>query len=236
METSLTSRSQKNRHNEIIRNSKKKSSKHHFEDRYKSAIETIHDIKNGIAGADIKRSQKHLSDRKMEMKRKQLPNVPQSKAFRPGDLQRIVQHTATSIFHKEDCALWTGYITNLKNKKKGTYINFYFRDKKKVALHRLLYANFKGVIGSNEYVKYSCENKGKCCNINHMIKFKYNTSNDDEKSNKQNVKAKKTKKDCKKGKHSKNIDRRRSKRSGRSKTNRNTPLPLRKDDFKIRIY
>ena len=89
-------------------------------------------------------------------------------------------HTDVSIFDEEKCVLWAGYITNLKNKRKGTYINFYFKDKKKVALHRLLYANFKGEISNKEYIKYSCSNKGKCCNINHMVKFEYNSNEKDE--------------------------------------------------------
>lgn len=144
----------------------------------KDAFHSIQKIESDAENSRIKLTKKKLLDRELELKRKQLPSCPQSKMFRTGDIQRIVQHTSTSIFDKEKCAIWTGYVTNLQNKKKGTYINFYFRNKKKVALHRLLYANFKGIINSNEYIKYSCSNKGMCCNINHMIKFEYN--NDDE--------------------------------------------------------
>jgi len=129
---------------------------------------------------DIKISKKKLMERERELKNKQIPNVPQSKKLRPNDIHRIVRHTDTSIFDEEKCCLWTGYITNLKNKRKGTYINFYFRDKKKVALHRLLYSNFKGEISDKDYIKYSCPNKGKCCNINHMVKFAYNSNETEE--------------------------------------------------------
>jgi hypothetical protein len=125
-------------------------------------------------------SKKRLMERERELKRRQLPGVSSSKRLRPNDIHRIVQHTDNSIFDDEKCALWTGYITNLKNKRKGTYINFYFRDKKKVALHRLLYANFKGDISNKDYIKYSCSNKGKCCNINHMVRFEYNSNENDE--------------------------------------------------------
>jgi hypothetical protein len=45
--------------------------------------------------------------------------------------------------------------------------NFYFNGKK-VALHRLLYNNFLGDLDDSEYLKYNCENKGKCCNLNHF--------------------------------------------------------------------
>lgn len=138
-----------------------------------------HNIDEIIELQDFKTSKKVQMERERELKRKQLPNVPPSKKLRPNDIHRIVQHTDNSIFDEEKCCLWTGYITNLKNKRKGTYINFYFRDKKKVALHRLLYANFKGEISNKDYIKYSCQNKGKCCNINHMVRFEYN-SNDKE--------------------------------------------------------
>ena len=115
-----------------------------------------------------------------ELKNKQLPNIPSSKKLRPNDIHRIVQHTNNSIFDEEKCCLWTGYITNIKNKRKGTYINFYFRDKKKVALHRLLYSNFKEDISNKDYIKYSCSNKGKCCNINHMVRFEYNLNQNED--------------------------------------------------------
>jgi len=129
---------------------------------------------------DIKISKKVQMERERELKRRQLPDVAQSKRLRPNDIHRIVQHTDNSIFDDDRCCLWTGYITNLKNKRKGTYINFYFRDKKKVALHRLLYANFKGDISNKDYIKFSCQNKGKCCNINHMVRFEYNSNEKDD--------------------------------------------------------
>jgi hypothetical protein len=139
-------------------------------------------IDNQIDIKDIKISKKKQMERERELKNKQLPDVPSSRKLRPNDIHRIAQHTDTSIFDEEKCSLWTGYITNLKNKRKGTYINFYFKDKKKVALHRLLYANFKGDISMQDYIKYSCPNKGKCCNINHMVKFEYNSNDMDAES------------------------------------------------------
>lgn len=131
---------------------------------------------------DVKISKKVQMERERELMKKQLPNVPVSKRLRPNDIHRIVQHTDNSIFDEEECCLWTGYITNQKNKRKGTYINFYFRNKQKVALHRLLYANFKGEISGKDYIKYSCKNKGECCNINHMVRFEYNVNEDGEMS------------------------------------------------------
>lgn len=149
-------------------------------------ISDIDKIQNDEYNVDeIKESKRKQIQRQKEMLANQLDNVSADKKLRPNDIHRIIQHTDTSIFDEEKCCIWNGYITNLKNKKKGTYINFYFRDKKKVALHRLLYENYKGNIENTDYIKYSCNNKGKCCNINHMVKFEYNQ---DEESNKVNKK------------------------------------------------
>lgn len=34
--------------------------------------------------------------------------------------------------------------------------------------------NYVGTLLDNEYLKFSCDNKGKCCNIHHMKKYTYN--------------------------------------------------------------
>ena len=60
----------------------------------------------------------------------------------------------------------------MNNLDKGTYVNFYFRNKK-VALHRLLYSNYREPLDSSDYLKCSCENKGMCCNVHHYEKYKY---------------------------------------------------------------
>ena len=87
--------------------------------------------------------------------------------------------------------MWSGYVTNDKNHTKGTYINFYF-NKKKIALHRLLYLNYIGEISNKEYIRFTCDNKGKCCNINHMKKYSYNrnfikTNNNNNNINQNNI-------------------------------------------------
>ena len=102
----------------------------------------------------------------------QLKNIKSDKKLQYNDLQRISKYINTSIFDQNNCSLWNGYITNY-NSKKGTYINFYFRNKK-TALHRLLYINFVNELQDDEYLKFTCDNKGTCCNVNHMQKFKYN--------------------------------------------------------------
>lgn len=112
-----------------------------------------------------------------ELLTKQLKNISPSKKLSYGDIIRISKFLNISIFDKQRCSLWNGYVTNEKNKTKGTYINFYF-NKKKIALHRLLYINYIGDISNEEYIKFSCEHKGKCCNINHMKKYTYNKNLD----------------------------------------------------------
>jgi hypothetical protein len=103
----------------------------------------------------------------------QLKNINPNKKLNYGDMKRISKFLTNSIFHETDCSLWNGYVTNEKNQTKGTYINFYF-NKKKIALHRLLFINYIGEISNKEYIRFTCENKGKCCNINHMKKYSYN--------------------------------------------------------------
>ena len=83
------------------------------------------------------------------------------------DIKRVSKNLSSSIFDGNYCSLWKGYVTNKSKEGKTSYINFYFRHKK-VALHRLLYENYISNINDNQYIKYSCENKGICCNINHM--------------------------------------------------------------------
>lgn len=111
-----------------------------------------------------------------ELIRNQRSDVDEDKKLYLQDIQRICKNVSSSPFHKTECCVWEGYITNLNKANKGTYINFYFRHKK-VALHRLMYANYVGDIHHTDYLKYTCNNKGLCCNINHLQKFKYNKGN-----------------------------------------------------------
>lgn len=108
-----------------------------------------------------------------ELFKKQLKNLPINKKLNYNDIKRISKFLPSSIFESDKCCTWTGYITNENKLSKGTYINFYF-NKKKIALHRLLYINYVEDVSDNEYIKFTCENKGKCCNINHMKKYNYN--------------------------------------------------------------
>lgn len=105
-----------------------------------------------------------------EMVTKQRTHVPLNRRLCFKDIQRIAKHICNSIFYSNDCVIWQGYITNLNKREKGSYINFFFK-KKKEALHRLIYENFVGTMSNKNFIKFNCENKGICCNINHMEKF-----------------------------------------------------------------
>jgi len=79
------------------------------------------------------------------------------------DCRRIAKNMKESIF-SDDCVKWYGYIR--KDKK---YSSFYFKGTKR-ALHRLLYMNFVAPLKEHEYLKFTCDNKGICCNVNHLQK------------------------------------------------------------------
>jgi hypothetical protein len=98
------------------------------------------------------------------------------------DLIRISNNLPSDIF-SDNCCIWLGYVTNLKSKKNNCYISFFYKNKK-VSLHRLLFSNYIGNINNNEYIKYTCNNKGTCCTLNHMKKVFHDdtdeTKNDSE--------------------------------------------------------
>lgn len=84
------------------------------------------------------------------------------------DLIRLLKNIDSSIFNKTECVLWKGYLTKCNNNK-SCYVNFYLK-KRKLALHRILYINFIDDLNDKHYLKFTCSNPGKCCNINHILK------------------------------------------------------------------
>ena len=102
-----------------------------------------------------------------ELIKNQRKNLIVEKKLKLSDLKRISSYLHTSVFGNT-CCIWDGYITEFKNN--SYYINFYFNGKKH-ALHRLLYYNFIDNIEDNEYLKYNCIDKGKCCCIYHFTKI-----------------------------------------------------------------
>lgn len=106
-----------------------------------------------------------------ELIKKQRMCIPIDKKLFLSDMKRICKFLEHSIFDKCTCSLWTGYITNI-NSSKGTYINFYFNKKKK-ALHRLIFINYIDSLDNDDYVKFRCKNKGFCCSVHCMYKVKF---------------------------------------------------------------
>ena len=121
----------------------------------------------------------------VELIQNQRKNISNDKKLLYNDLKRISKYLSYSIFRNE-CSLWNGYITVIKNDEKNSYINFYYNGKK-YALHRLLYINFIGELNDSEYIKFRCPNKGKCCNINHFYKNNKNDENTQTSQNSQDT-------------------------------------------------
>ena len=105
----------------------------------------------------------------IELIENQKKNITNVKKLTYNDFKRISKYLTTSIFNS-NCSIWNGYITTIKNNNTSLYINFYYNGKK-YSLHRLLYINYVGELLDSEYIKFSCPNKGKCCNINHFYKI-----------------------------------------------------------------
>jgi hypothetical protein len=114
----------------------------------------------------------------IELIQNQKKNITGDKKLLYNDLKRISKYLSNSIFNKE-CSIWNGYVTVIKNDEKNSYINFYYSGKK-YSLHRLLYSNYVGDLLDSEYIKFKCNNKGKCCNINHFYKNNKNEEYNDE--------------------------------------------------------
>lgn len=167
----------------VLKKNKNININENVEDEKLNNIDNINLLKNDIILKDEKKQEDTEDTNKIidfksndflkELLLNQLKNINPNKKLNYGDMKRISKFLTNSIFHDTACSLWNGYVTNEKNQTKGTYINFYF-NKKKIALHRLLYINYIGEISNKEYIRFTCDNKGKCCNINHMKKYSYN--------------------------------------------------------------
>ena len=117
-----------------------------------------------------------------EMIEKQLPNVLINK-LSESDIQRITNKLNDSIFNN-NCVLYQGVYYKKNNK---FYIPFYY-NYKKISLTRVLYINYVESVNSNTHIKYTCNNKGLCCCLNHMIlsKTNINTINNNNNNNNDN--------------------------------------------------
>ena len=107
-----------------------------------------------------------------EMIAKQRKTDNEKYHLEPNDLSRVCKNIDSSIFQTEECVLWKKFLTK-SNDDKSCYVNFYLR-KNKFALHRILYINFIAELKSNQYLKYTCDNPGQCCNLSHFYKVNEN--------------------------------------------------------------
>ena len=58
-----------------------------------------------------------------ELIKAQRKNISVDKKLSYNDLKRISKYLQASIF-LEDCSLWNGYVTVIKNDEKNSYINY----------------------------------------------------------------------------------------------------------------
>jgi len=131
---------------------------------------------------------------------KQINEIDSKYRLNSKDIIRLASYITSDPFSETECCKWKGAIS--KSSHQSKYINFWF-NKKKQALHRILYLNYKGELSKNKYLRFSCPNqcmKGICCNINHLELINKDEDTDIESNielkNKQIKKVtKKTKKD-----------------------------------------
>ena len=109
-------------------------------------------------------------------------DIPEESKLGIRHIIRISKYLNKSIFDKNECSIWQGYIIIQNREYSCPFVNIYFKHKK-VNLHRLLFINYKDSLKKDEYIKFICENPGKCCNINHMMKFKFHFNKKEELEN-----------------------------------------------------
>jgi len=104
-----------------------------------------------------------------EMVRNQHVVLEKKYRLEHSDIERISKYIDDSIFQTSRCVKWSGYLTKC-NGGKSQYVNFFIKGKK-LAIHRILYINFVGDLSTTQYLKYTCDNPGCCCNINHFYRI-----------------------------------------------------------------
>ena len=75
------------------------------------------------------------------------------------EMQRLIMNIHGDIFDSEICCFWKGEM-------KGKYCTVSFH-KNKCSLLRLLLHNYIDHVNPKDKLEYLCDNKGKCCNLNH---------------------------------------------------------------------
>ena len=96
----------------------------------------------------------------LENQKKHIPTYQNYGKMFFEDIQRIEKNIQKDIF-ANTCCLYKGEIKN-------GFASISFKGKK-VSVQRLLYHNYIGEIKRNQIIKYTCENKGTCCCLNHLF-------------------------------------------------------------------
>ena len=121
----------------------------------------------------------NVADLVRELQDHRLDDIPREWKLSTSDLQYIGGNLTSSIFG-DKCSLWPGCSGSIVNgdtrPKKRPYNNFY-HNKKKTALHRLIYSNYVQPLTSQEFIRFNCENKGRCCTVSHLEKHQYSVKN-----------------------------------------------------------
>lgn len=104
-----------------------------------------------------------------ELISKQRHFIPKAKRLTFSDMERLSKYLQSSIFG-DTCAGWSGY-ANYNN----SYQCVMFYKNKKLALPRLLYANYIDRLSRNECIRFTCGNR-KCSNVTHMKKCKHSST------------------------------------------------------------
>lgn len=107
----------------------------------------------------------------------QINNIDVKYKLNSKDIIRLASYINSDPFSNDTCCKWLGAIS--KSTNNTNYINFWF-NKKKQALHRILYLNYKGPLNKTNYLRFTCPNhdmRGICCNINHIELINNNINN-----------------------------------------------------------
>jgi hypothetical protein len=109
----------------------------------------------------------------------QLKEIDHKYYLNAKDIIRLSSYINSDPFSETKCCKWKGTIS--KSSHQSKYINFWF-NKKKQALHRILYINYIGNLPTNKYLRFNCQNinmRGICCNINHLDLINENNNEND---------------------------------------------------------
>ena len=116
----------------------------------------------------------------IKKQRKNIPNIGNYGRLSFDDIKRIDRYITDNIFDENNkCCLYRGEL-------KKSYATISFRSRK-VSVHRILYHNYIGNILPNDYIIFTCKNKGVCCKLSHFMaskkkKYVSKTSNNSKKN------------------------------------------------------